>query len=32
VAALQRWTGRRDHFQETALAIADLVSERAATG
>ena len=28
---LQRWTGRRDHFQETALAIADLVSERAAT-
>lgn len=28
---LQRWTGRRDHFQETALAIAGLVSDRAAT-
>ena len=27
---LQRWTGRRDHFQETALAIAGLVSDRAA--
>ena len=26
---LQRWTGRRDHFQETALAIAGLVSDRA---
>jgi hypothetical protein len=28
---LQRWTGRRDHFQETALAIAGLVSDRTAT-
>ncbi len=28
---LQRWTGRRDHFEETALAIAGLVSDRAAT-
>ncbi len=28
---LQRWTGRRDHFQETALAIAGLVSDRCAT-
>jgi hypothetical protein len=28
---LQRWTGRRDHFPETALAIAGLVSDRAAT-
>ena len=28
---LQRWTGRRDYFQETALAIAALVSDRAAT-
>jgi len=28
---LQRWTGRRDYFQETALAIAGLVSDRAAT-
>lgn len=28
---LQRWTGRRDHFQQTALAIAGLVSDRAAT-
>ena len=27
---LQRWTGRREHFQETALAIAGLVSDRAA--
>jgi hypothetical protein len=27
---LQRWTGRRGHFQETALAIAGLVSDRAA--
>jgi DDE superfamily endonuclease/Helix-turn-helix of DDE superfamily endonuclease len=27
---LQRWTGRRDRFQETALAIAGLVSDRAA--
>ena len=27
---LQRWTGRRDYFQETALAIAGLVSDRAA--
>jgi hypothetical protein len=27
---LQRWTGRRDHFQETALAIAGLVSDRCA--
>jgi hypothetical protein len=27
---LQRWTGRREHFQETALAIAALVSDRAA--
>ncbi len=26
---LQRWTGRRDHFQQTALAIAGLVSDRA---
>ena len=29
--SLQRWTGRRDHFQETALAIAGLVSDRAAS-
>ena len=28
---LQRWTGRRDYFPETALAIAGLVSDRAAT-
>jgi len=28
---LQRWTGRRDYFQETALAIAGLVSGQAAT-
>jgi hypothetical protein len=28
---LQRWTGRRDYLQETALAIAGLVSDRAAT-
>ena len=28
---LQRWTGRRDYFQETALAIAGLVSDRTAT-
>lgn len=28
---LQRWTGRRGYFQETALAIAGLVSDRAAT-
>jgi hypothetical protein len=28
---LQRYLGRRDHFQETALAIAGLVSDRAAT-
>jgi hypothetical protein len=28
---LQRWTGRREYFQETALAIAGLVSDRAAT-
>jgi hypothetical protein len=28
---LQRWTGRRDYFHETALAIAGLVSDRAAT-
>jgi DDE superfamily endonuclease/Helix-turn-helix of DDE superfamily endonuclease len=28
---LQRYLGRRDHFQETALAIAALVSDRAAT-
>jgi hypothetical protein len=28
---LQRWTGRRDYFQETALAIAGLVSDQAAT-
>ena len=27
---LQRWTGRRDRLQETALAIAGLVSDRAA--
>ena len=27
---LQRWTGRRVHFQEPALAIAGLVSDRAA--
>ena len=29
--ALQRWIGRREYFQETALAIAGLVSDRAAT-
>ena len=29
--SLHRWTGRRDHFQEAALAIAGLVSDRAAT-
>jgi DDE superfamily endonuclease/Helix-turn-helix of DDE superfamily endonuclease len=29
--SLQRWTGRRDSFQETVLAIAGLVSDRAAT-
>jgi len=28
---LQRWTGRRDYLPETALAIAGLVSDRAAT-
>jgi hypothetical protein len=28
---LQRWTGRREYFQETALAIAGLVSDRTAT-
>jgi hypothetical protein len=28
---IQRWTGRREYFQETALAIAGLVSDRAAT-
>ena len=28
---LQRYLGRREHFQETALAIAGLVSDRAAT-
>jgi hypothetical protein len=28
--SLQRWTGRREHFEETALAIAGLVSDRAA--
>jgi DDE superfamily endonuclease len=28
---LQRYPGRREHFQETALAIAGLVSDRAAT-
>lgn len=28
---LQRWTGRREYFQETALAIAGLVPDRAAT-
>ena len=27
---LQRWTGRREYFEETALAIAGLVSDRAA--
>jgi DDE superfamily endonuclease/Helix-turn-helix of DDE superfamily endonuclease len=27
---LQRWTGRREYFQDTALAIAGLVSDRAA--
>jgi hypothetical protein len=27
---MQRWTGRREYFQETALAIAALVSDRAA--
>ena len=27
---LQRWTGRREYFQETALAVAGLVSDRAA--
>jgi len=27
---MQRWTGRREYFQETALAIAGLVSDRAA--
>jgi hypothetical protein len=29
--SLQRWIGRREYFQETALAIAGLVSDRAAT-
>jgi DDE superfamily endonuclease len=29
--ALQRWPGRREYFQETALAVAGLVSDRAAT-
>jgi hypothetical protein len=28
---LQRYLGRREYFQETALAIAGLVSDRAAT-
>jgi len=28
--SMQRWTGRREYFQETALAIAGLVSDRAA--
>ena len=28
---MQRYLGRRDHFQQTALAIAGLVSDRAAT-
>jgi hypothetical protein len=28
--ALQRWTGRREYFEPTALAIAGLVSDRAA--
>jgi hypothetical protein len=28
--SLQRWTGRREYFEETALAIAGLVSDRAA--
>jgi DDE superfamily endonuclease/Helix-turn-helix of DDE superfamily endonuclease len=28
---LQRWTGRRDYLQDTALAIAGLVSDRCAT-
>ena len=28
--ALQRWIGRREYFQETALAVAGLVSDRAA--
>jgi hypothetical protein len=28
---MQRYLGHRDHFQETALAIAGLVSDRAAT-
>jgi hypothetical protein len=27
---LQRWIGRREYFQETALAIAGLVSDRTA--
>jgi hypothetical protein len=27
---LQRWTGRREYFEDTALAIAGLVSDRAA--
>ena len=27
---MQRWTGRREYFQQTALAIAGLVSDRAA--
>ena len=28
--SLQRWTGHREYFQDTALAIAGLVSDRAA--
>ena len=28
--SMQRWTGRREHFEDTALAIAGLVSDRAA--
>jgi DDE superfamily endonuclease/Helix-turn-helix of DDE superfamily endonuclease len=28
--SMQRWTGRREHFEDTALAIAALVSDRAA--
>ena len=28
--SMQRWTGRREYFEETALAIAGLVSDRAA--
>ena len=30
MAALQRWIGRRDYYAQTDLAIAGLVSDRAA--